>query len=61
MSDLASYMTALRNNHVDVCLLIEERHELDGYPPSIVIGALRAIENGEDVDEWLDRNTSPTT
>ena len=50
LSDLARYTKAMIAGNIGVCIAIEQRHNLYGYPPEIVGMGLKAIEDGRDPD-----------
>ena len=52
--DIESYHKGLMKNDVALCLAIERRYGLDGYPPNMVSVALQAMVNGENVGKVLD-------
>lgn len=54
MSDLETYILAMRAGHIDACIQIEQRHGLFGYPPEVVTVGLSAIDSGEDVYAAVD-------
>ena len=54
--DLKAYNELIASSDCDRAFRIEQRYGLDGYPPSIVSGALSAIVRGEDMYEWIDNN-----
>ena len=52
--DIENYNRGLMKNNVALCLAIERRYGLDGYPPNRVCVALQAMVNGENVGKVLD-------
>jgi hypothetical protein len=44
------YLNAMLNNRDHICADIESHFGLYGYPPEVVSVALRAADDGEDVD-----------
>jgi len=54
LQDAATYKTALAANNVDLCVQIEQRYGLDGYPPNIVMKILGLVVEGWDVGEAID-------
>lgn len=42
------YAQAMRIGNFDVCIAIEQRHGLDGFPPELVSVGLLALESGRD-------------
>ncbi len=53
-ADLKMYFEGMERNDVDLCLSIERRHGLDGYPPNIVTFALQAIVDGKNMYKAID-------
>lgn len=57
-SDLERYGAAMRTGNVDACARIEQKHDLYGYPPELVSVALKALQDGQDMDvavaEYMD-------
>jgi hypothetical protein len=56
--DLESYARMLPENQVSGMIAIERRHGLYGYPPSLVMQALHAKAEGEDMDAFIDHMLS---
>lgn len=54
MSILEKYHKAMRTNYIDMCIAIEQKYGLYGYPPNVVSIALAAIDKGEDPDDALE-------
>ena len=52
--DIENYHGGLMKNNVTLCLAIERRYGLDGYPPNMVSVALQAMASGEDMNKALD-------
>jgi hypothetical protein len=55
MSDLQRYAKAMTDGMHHVCVQIEKRHDLYGYPPEIVCAGLKAFEEGRDPLAEVDR------
>lgn len=53
-SELAQYSRAMIAGQTHVCIAIEKRHGLFGWPPDIVSIALKAIDEGGDPDQAID-------
>jgi len=53
--DIETYFNALLQNNTSLCLNIERRYGLDGYPPNIVIAALQAKEEGKNMYKFIDK------
>ena len=53
--DLERYWEAMSHNNTSLCLMIEKKYELDGYPPSIVATALTAKAEGRDMYKEIDK------
>lgn len=47
-ADVDRYLKAFTANAIGICVAIEKRWELYGYPPSVVTQVLAAVANGED-------------
>lgn len=54
MGLLEEYQEALYQNDIDEMLDIERMFHLDGYPPGVVIHALTAEAEGEDMYKAID-------
>lgn len=52
--EVDTYYKALCKNDIALCLSIERRHGLDGYPPNIVMAGLQALADGRDMYKALD-------
>jgi hypothetical protein len=47
-ADLDRYLKAFTQNAISICVAVEKRWGLYGYPPSVVTQILAAVANGED-------------
>jgi hypothetical protein len=54
MSILEKYSKAMCANYIDMCIAIEQKYDLYGYPPNIVSIALAAIDKGDDPYDVLE-------
>ena len=52
--DFDLYMDAMQNGRSGECLVIERKHGLDGYPPSIVAVGLVALRDDKDMAAAID-------
>lgn len=46
--DRENYVKYLRTGNTEACLRIEEKYDLDGYPPNLVLIGLEAAISGKD-------------
>ena len=54
LNDIKTYFNAMSQNNVTLCLSIERKYGLEGYPPNIVTPALQAKAEGLDMAKFLD-------
>lgn len=54
MSELQRYVKALVAGNTNVCIDIEQKHGLYGYPPEIVSVGLKAVDAGNDPEEAVE-------
>jgi hypothetical protein len=54
MGELERYTKAMVAGKTSLCISIEERHGLYGYPPDVVSVGLKAFDEGDDVDAAVD-------
>lgn len=48
--DLKDYCKAMRNSDIEMCIAIEKKHYLFGYPPEFVTTVLSKCMNGMNID-----------
>jgi len=53
MSELDRYAKAMRHGNTGVCYQIELSHRLEGYAPDAVCAALKAFDDGEDMQDAI--------
>lgn len=54
MKNIDRYTRAMVAGQLEVCVAIEQKHGLYGYPPDIVCVGLRAADEGRSVDDAVD-------
>lgn len=55
MSDLDRYAKAMIRGDTFTCVSIEESNDLFGYPPELVSVGLRAVGNGTDPHDAIEK------
>lgn len=51
--DIKNYYKGMRENNISLCIAIEKRYGLYGYPPNIVCSALQAEVHGDGMDSYF--------